>query len=301
MMGEIMGGDIVEPAAFDFYSALLFIDISGFTPLCAMHDVDAVQAHINRYFTQLIEVILECGGDVIRFAGDAIYCSWSLPTSCSESSKAHVNRAAAHCGLKLVREGRYYIKQLDVSLAIRAGVGAGVITGMRVGTSERWEFILTGEPMKQVADAEGFASPGQICVSPDVWAIVSGDFESKPRKHGFVELLENRMAFNLLEDSEMHTELLGRRPASPHSLRTRTHTSKCLTFWSVHDGCATRLLHTHTHTSKPPPSRQALTSSRTPPRSSTTSSACRWWATCTRRRARCSRAATRTLQSVDRL
>ena len=144
-------GMIVEPAAFEFWAALLFVDISGFTPLCALVDVDAVQAHINKYFTQLIEVILECGGDVIRFAGDAILCAWSLPNTCSDASKNAVSRAAASCALKLVNGGNYYIKHSEITLSIRAGVGCGGVTGMRVGTSERWEFILTGDPMKQVA------------------------------------------------------------------------------------------------------------------------------------------------------
>ena len=65
----VEGDTVQEPSAFAFHAALLFVDISGFTPLCALADVDTVQSHINQYFTQLINIIAAHGGDVLRFAG----------------------------------------------------------------------------------------------------------------------------------------------------------------------------------------------------------------------------------------
>ena len=45
-----------QPSAWSFDAALLFVDISGFTNLCTKLSVDALQVHINQYFTRLISV-----------------------------------------------------------------------------------------------------------------------------------------------------------------------------------------------------------------------------------------------------
>ena len=55
-----------QPAAWSFDAALLFVDISGFTNLCTRLDIDVLQAHINNYFTRLIDVVFENDGDVVR-------------------------------------------------------------------------------------------------------------------------------------------------------------------------------------------------------------------------------------------
>lgn len=65
--------------AFAFDAALLFVDISGFSNLSTKVAVDPLQRHINDYFGKLIREITEYGGDVLRFAGDAILCAWEIP------------------------------------------------------------------------------------------------------------------------------------------------------------------------------------------------------------------------------
>ena len=67
------------PSAWQFESAVLFVDVSGFTNLCTRLDVDALQRHINRYFTRLLDVVHTHGGDVLRFMGDAMLVTWARP------------------------------------------------------------------------------------------------------------------------------------------------------------------------------------------------------------------------------
>jgi len=73
---ELARGEALKPQCWSFDTALLFVDISGFTNLCTRLEVDALQRHINNYFTALIDVVVAHGGDVLRFAGDAVVCSW---------------------------------------------------------------------------------------------------------------------------------------------------------------------------------------------------------------------------------
>jgi class 3 adenylate cyclase len=59
-----------------FHGALLFVDISGFTALSLKLDVDTLKNHINNYFSKMLCIVEKWGGDVIKFAGDALFIVW---------------------------------------------------------------------------------------------------------------------------------------------------------------------------------------------------------------------------------
>ncbi|RYH20604.1 hypothetical protein EON65_22970 [archaeon] len=70
----------LEPQSFFFPGVCLLVDISGFTRLsgefCALgkEGIDSLQQATNGYMGKLVEVIYQHGGDIIKFAGDAIIC-----------------------------------------------------------------------------------------------------------------------------------------------------------------------------------------------------------------------------------
>ncbi|KAL7530564.1 hypothetical protein ACHAXR_003563, partial [Thalassiosira sp. AJA248-18] len=58
--------------------ALLFVDISGFTALSQNYPVEDFKTFINQYFTKIIDLVQKFGGQVVKFAGDALYAIWSM-------------------------------------------------------------------------------------------------------------------------------------------------------------------------------------------------------------------------------
>ena len=91
----------LEASSWELRVALLFVDISGFTNLCTRLDIDCLQRHINTYFTQLIDIVVARGGDVLRFAGDAIFCAWSLAPHADDTELMLATHAACACALEL--------------------------------------------------------------------------------------------------------------------------------------------------------------------------------------------------------
>lgn len=61
--------------------ALLFVDISGFTKISVMMDVESLSNAINSYFQKIVNEISSCGGDVLKFAGDALFAEWKVHDS----------------------------------------------------------------------------------------------------------------------------------------------------------------------------------------------------------------------------
>jgi class 3 adenylate cyclase len=73
-------GDHLKPASFFLHGVCLLVDISGFTKLssafCAQgkNGIDGLQLATNGFMGKLVEIIYAYGGDIIKFAGDAIIC-----------------------------------------------------------------------------------------------------------------------------------------------------------------------------------------------------------------------------------
>jgi class 3 adenylate cyclase len=119
--------ELQRPSAWEFDAALLFVDISGFTRLCTRLDIDVLQRHINCYFGEMIDVVTSYGGDVLRFAGDALYCAWSLRSGAMEAGTLTLaTHAACRCALELTRRcGTYPIPEVACQRPSHAAVCAG--------------------------------------------------------------------------------------------------------------------------------------------------------------------------------
>jgi len=76
---------VVPPVLETYPASVLFADISGFTPLAeklarlGARGVELLTTHLNEYFGQMINLIFNHGGDIVKFAGDALLAIW--PTS----------------------------------------------------------------------------------------------------------------------------------------------------------------------------------------------------------------------------
>lgn len=66
---------------YRFHGALLFVDISGFTVLSQKLKVDDLKNHINAYFQKIVDIIDKYDGEIIKFAGDALFIVWQTKVS----------------------------------------------------------------------------------------------------------------------------------------------------------------------------------------------------------------------------
>ena len=84
-------------------AAILFIDISGFTALnerlakLGPAGPEQVSKHLNSYFGQLIEAVYQHGGDVLKFAGDALICMFTN----EKDDLYRLSLRALQCGMEI--------------------------------------------------------------------------------------------------------------------------------------------------------------------------------------------------------
>lgn len=158
-----------QPSVERLNMAVLFADISGFTALTERiategpEGVEKITLILNEYFTRMVESIHANGGDVVKFAGDALLAIWR------EDQQEDAYLLAASCALSLQENLHHYSPLENVFLRIRIGLGAGeAVIAFLGGMMQRWEFVITGEPVSQASLAQVAAQPGQVVVSPEM-------------------------------------------------------------------------------------------------------------------------------------
>ena len=175
-----------------FEAAALFADASGFTALTERlaklpDGAERMCSAMNGFLTRMIACVHEHGGDVLKFAGDAVSCVFPVGDD-GGTPEAAAARATA-CALELHRRVHGFVAWRDPSdgteftLSLHIGVGVGQVTMLHLGGHMgRCELVYAGPPISQSAAAEPQAETGETCVSPEVWAMV-GDvlkLEAKP-------------------------------------------------------------------------------------------------------------------------
>jgi len=192
--------------------ALLFIDISGFTKLSTEMGVEAFSETINTYFDKIVTEIKGNGGDILKFAGDALFAEWRVqpPTTqiARRASSVHntldhalqkITRSlkadegitlekcvtdAALCGSSIVEAlSDYEVKGRDDKLNVHCGLGAGKLIGLHTENKKgnRREYIFLGDIIDQVSMAEGKASHGELAASPQAIKLLSKHCRLPPK------------------------------------------------------------------------------------------------------------------------
>jgi class 3 adenylate cyclase len=183
---------LTQPSLDEFNGALLFTDISGFTALSEKlskeygpeEGSEELNRAINAFFQKMINVITKHGGDIIKFAGDAMFVVWQCgPGMDLRASVLKACQCAA--ALEEFNGDRVAAGRAHVALSLHMGLGAGDMMGLTVGDSEsRQEYVIAGETIKQVSDAEGAAADGQTVLSSRALSYVEPQFASLVRDDG---------------------------------------------------------------------------------------------------------------------
>lgn len=173
-----------EASAERFQCAVMFADISGFTPLTerlatrGAAGAEQLTSILNAYFTRLISIVRGHDGDVLKFAGDALIAIWR-----DRGGDLNLGNAAWHaalCGLEIQRRLKDYVAD-ENPLTLRIALGAGPAAIAHVGgILGRWEFIISGQPLEQVGRVSDEVDPGAVGVSPEFWHAL-GETEANPR------------------------------------------------------------------------------------------------------------------------
>ena len=152
--------------------AVLFADISGFTPLTesmtlslgARRGAEELTKHLNLVYDALIAEIENYGGSVISFSGDAALC-WFAE---NDTAQSHAVARATACAFALQNAMQQFAavsmpNGSTVALAIKVTVSSGSVRRFVVGDTQlRCIDVIAGDAVARTATAEHLAERGDI-------------------------------------------------------------------------------------------------------------------------------------------
>lgn len=155
-----LGGAVVEITA-------LFADLRGFTSFSERSSPEEVVEVLNRYFGLAVPRILDAGGTVVQFVGDALLAVFNAPSR--QSDHAHRACAAALAMQDAIRE---VVEEHDTWPSFRIGINSGPALVGNIGSDEFRSFNVMGDAVNVAARLEGVAEPGTVVIGSSTFEAV---------------------------------------------------------------------------------------------------------------------------------
>ena len=131
-----------------------FSDLEGFTALSEALDPKQLVQLLNEYLTEMTDIILEFGGTLDKYEGDAIIAFWNAPLALSDHAERAVRAAIA--SRHVLESMRPRIQErYNVDLRLRLGINTGLVTVGNFGSRNRFDYTMIGDAVNLASRIEG--------------------------------------------------------------------------------------------------------------------------------------------------
>ncbi len=167
-----------ELAAQKLTATVLFMDIRGFTGIAETLPSQQLLPWLNQYFETMTDCIMQHGGIVDKYIGDAIMAVFGAPLPRNRPEEVQADAIAAlHAALEMHERLRSLNRQLAAQklplIEFGIGIHTGPLIGGTVGNRHRLNYSLFGDTVNIAARLEGMTkdlpedAPFKVVLSAD--------------------------------------------------------------------------------------------------------------------------------------
>ena len=151
--------------------SIFFSDLAGFSSISEKLEPQELTRLLNDYLSDMTDIILEEGGTLDKYEGDAIIAFWNAPLNQPD----HARRAACaalRCQRKLAERRAEYRERTGVDLYARIGVNTGDVVVGNMGSRDRFDYTVLGDAANLASRLEGAnkAFGTSTMLSESTWA-----------------------------------------------------------------------------------------------------------------------------------
>ena len=166
--------DLMEPR--ELTATVLFTDIVGFTRLSEKMPPREINMVLNRHFHRMADIVFQYGGTLDKYLGDGLMAVFGAPMEKEDDAERAIQAA---------RQMRDELKEMmdetgvDTQFDIRIGVNTGRVVAGNIGSPNRVDYTVIGDPVNVASRLESIAEPNQILIGEETFRHVKGLFDIK--------------------------------------------------------------------------------------------------------------------------
>jgi len=183
MKGEIKPGGLAKEATIFFSDIRGFTEKSeNFTKAFGEDASDRIVHWLNLYFTKMVECVEKTKGVVDKFIGDAVMAHWGTSYTDGSPKKDALNCVMAALYMrKALYDMNKDRKPEDTHLPpikIGCGINSGKVTAGQIGSEQRMEYTVIGDPVNLASRVESLCKPmgADILIAEDTYNLVGEHF-----------------------------------------------------------------------------------------------------------------------------
>jgi adenylate cyclase len=179
MRGEIKPGGLPKHATIFFSDIRSFTEKSeNFTRAFGDEAPGMIIRWLNAYFTRMVECVAKTGGVVDKFIGDAVMAHWGTAYTAGSPGKDAFNCVKAALlmrnALVEMNKNRKANDPANPSIRIGCGINTGMVVAGQIGSDERMEYTVIGDPVNLASRTEALNKPlgTDILITEGTWALI---------------------------------------------------------------------------------------------------------------------------------
>lgn len=133
---------------------MFFSDLKGFSTFSEKMDPQTLTRFLNGFLTEMTGIILEEGGTLDKYVGDAIIAFWNAPLTQEDHAERAV-RAAHRCHARIRELNPGYKAEFGVELLLRVGLNTAQVVVGNMGSAQRFSYTMFGDGANLASRLEG--------------------------------------------------------------------------------------------------------------------------------------------------
>ena len=162
----------VKIESYEKTLTVCFSDIVDFMPRVESMTAQELTNWLNHYLNEMAEIVIQHGGTLDKYIGDAIMVFFGDPSSLGPKEDA------IQC-VRMAKDMLFHAKLLGVD--VRIGINTGECTVGNFGSADRMDYTIIGKEVNVASRLETEAQPGRILISEFTHDLIKEDIQCEPR------------------------------------------------------------------------------------------------------------------------
>jgi class 3 adenylate cyclase/DNA-binding NarL/FixJ family response regulator len=152
---------------------VLMSDIRGYSAIAERSDPSQLAGQLNVHRAEMNHAIIDNGGTVMQFVGDAVMACFGAPVACPDHADRALTAAIAMHRRQAAVNERWAAEGLT-PFGLGIGLSTGPVAAALLGSEERVEYTLVGDTVNLAQRLQDLARPeGRVVLSDATVAALS--------------------------------------------------------------------------------------------------------------------------------